>query len=218
MNLRNLRAWLRWLLYLIQARRWLRHNDPDRIAAGAMWHLNRVARGGGHRASCIYALKNRLVQHFYESGFCKDADRQYQRLVCRNCDGSKEDWTGDTCWKCEGTGVYRTYELIRFVFVIGGRRFVWHQPARLVTWHVWYTSQEWGDYGRQPGQGWESLDPRIAELYYIVVHEYLRQRGQLEGLYADIRPRLAQCIKDDWRAWVRGQSWYRRWRAYQRRA
>lgn len=217
MRFRNLRIWLRWIVYLIQARRWLRHGNADRIAADAMWHLNHVARRKCNGARYIYALKNLLVQHLYESGFCVAVDRQRQYARCWNCGGSGEHWTGGMCFKCDGTGIYRTHILYRFVFVVAGRRYVWHQPAALVKFALWFTSSDWGEYKAESGRGGQELEPEIVELYYVTLREYLRQRGRLENLYTDLRPRLGKCIRDDWRAWLRTQKWYHQWCTYRRR-
>lgn len=90
----------------------------------------------------IYSLKNDLVELLYKSGL---SDRVYlhkQMLPpkqCFRCDGSGQNWNGEECERCYGTGNFRDELELVFVvfsFLIGDEntRFTWHQPQELVTW------------------------------------------------------------------------------------
>jgi len=107
--------------------------------------LNIHARNGAerHEKEAIYLLKNHLVRVLYERGYCVAASHAVQE---QECWGTWNYDCGPHCPKCGGTGIYRTYELIRFTFVVNGQRFTWHQPAGLVDWPVEFTKDEWGTY------------------------------------------------------------------------
>lgn len=100
-----------------------------------LFYLNRRIRGrkkGGFETR-VYALKNQLVEHLYRAGHCTSAAIHHQALKCY-CGG--DAW----CEKCDGTGIYREFDLYYFKFDIGGQVYVWHQPADLVTWPVTLTA------------------------------------------------------------------------------
>lgn len=105
-------------------------------AAEAMWRLNRYARRVGSRwhSKPVYDLKNRFVRMLYEYGFCHAVTEVRQIFPCWGF--GEQGCRGAGCLKCGGTGIYRTVILYCFTFVVGGRRFVWHQPRDLVTWPV----------------------------------------------------------------------------------
>lgn len=158
-------AWERWCE---RTRQWTlgafvgRYGSPAAAlpaAAAAMYHLNRWAY---HRhcpeSAVIYSLKTRFVHLLYDLGMCTDVSIKEQHLPCwgdyyeppcvfpdhpKGCHCS--------CPRCGGTGVYRTYQLFRFVFRVGTRHYVWHQPGQFVTWPVELTEPDVGEYkGRGP--------------------------------------------------------------------
>jgi hypothetical protein len=102
----------------------------------AMFHLNRHARGEhGMYARGTYRLKDALIRWLYEAGHCVECRLVYQDLPCWHTFAYLEG-RADVCYKCGNTGVYRTVELVEFVFLLGDRRFVWHQPRDLIDWPV----------------------------------------------------------------------------------
>lgn len=203
--MKNTRLWLLWHPLVVQARRWLRHNDADAIAAYALFHLNRAARHlTGKRY--IYALKNSLLRHFYEHGFCVSVKPQKQYAICWDCSGTGNYYAQGDCWKCGGTGIYRTHHLYRFVFAVSGRRYVWHQPQALVTWPVEITEPDVGKYS--PGPSPAPPDKDLRELYYVTLHEYLRQRGLIDKSTPTIKPRLIEGLRRDLHDYLRQRAWY----------
>ncbi len=126
----------RWLTIQHRRRladRQLRALDPAarrRLVCEAMFHLNHYAlRHKRTRfADSIYLLKNQLVEHLYKAGHCLSVGLHHQQLPCY-CGG--DPW----CEKCDGTGIYREFDLYYFKFDVHGQIFVWHQPAEYVTWN-----------------------------------------------------------------------------------
>ncbi|MCG3208643.1 MAG: hypothetical protein FOGNACKC_02255 [Anaerolineae bacterium] len=211
--MRLVRQWVRLQRQRFEARRWIKANGP-RVAAEAMFHLNRQAR---QRVTCtqlIYELKNKLVQSLYEQGYCVTASIQQQRLPCWSCDGTGEYWTGEECWKCDGTGVYASHQLYLFVFEVSGRRYVWHQPARWVDWPVELTDELPGEYRQSSGMN-GYLAAEVRDLYIVTVYEYLRvqKAGDLPSL-----PSLRTAMRKDWYHSRWRQLWLQwRWRKRARR-
>lgn len=200
-----IKLWLKERQWTRETKAWLRHND-ERIVANAMFHLNHLAPHlYGEKRMVIYQLKNRLVETLYKRGFCKRVTQEKQTFECWDCDGTGEDYDGDSCWKCAGTGTYREHTLYRFVFEIHGRWYVWHQPARYVTWEV----ETRGEVGQFQG-GQHSVDSshyKTAHLYIRLIHAYLRQCGipasELPKGY-----RARDMVRDLWH----DTRLYRRWR------
>lgn len=190
------RCYLHWLRARLEARAWLRANDPDAIAARCMWGLNRHARtGSGQRI--IYPLKSALIRTFFGRGLYKTVTIQKQALECWDCGGTGDDG-GGYCYKCDSSGVYRTIYLYRFVFEISGRRYVWHQPVDLVNWLDLSEYPAWAgkEPGKYDGHAGERLDAPLTWLYAAAVVEYLRMRGV--AVEVDL-PTLRGCLRRDWR-------------------
>jgi hypothetical protein len=198
-----------------QARQWLTHsNSPDRIAAHCLFLLNRLARRTkSARGPAIYSLKNRLLRHFYERGYCVECTRQSQTLHCWHTREYNEGWE-DECYKCEGTGIYRQHHLYRFVFIVAGQRYIWHQPDGLVDWPVTVTSEEVSELGVLPSPP-SGLNKEMADLYQATLYEYLREQGadRLPGLISlrDVYRRERQAFT----MWRRG-AWYDLYRSWRR--
>lgn len=200
-----LRIYARTQLLRRQARAWLRGgDDPAALAARCMFHLNRQVRDGAITGGLVYDLKNHLVRELCRAGYCRAASIQIQTMECWGCGGTGEHWSGQVCYKCDGTGVYRQHRLYRFVFVVAGRHYVWHQPEGLVDWDV-ALSEKAGPY--RPGRVDGSRLPRgINELYAAVVYEYLRSRGA-QGL-PHLGPRLRHALTSAWWELGPGRRWY----------
>ena len=164
-----------------QARRWLRANNDVAIAVTIMFHLNRFARATRHHMakSFIYSLKNCLIHHLCRQGYCMQVMQQLQVLKCNTCDNGIY-WTGEECWHCGGTGIYRTTLLYQFVFDVDGKRYIWHQPAALVWWPVQPVNNEPLDW-QPPKNGWDwTMSWKLLGLYTMTVFEFLRMHGATE--------------------------------------
>ena len=89
----------------------------------------------------IYALKNAFVELLYISGYCTSCHEHILVLPpkkCRDCGGTGDGYDG-YCDRCGGTGNYLSEKRLRFyvfAFQVGGLRYCWHQPDRLVTFPV----------------------------------------------------------------------------------
>src|SRR3990167_4171864 len=113
-----------------------------------MWRLNLFARASGRHpvVDQIYTLKNALIRYLYEGGYCVEATKTFQKRMCYSCDGTGVFWTGDECLKCEGSGVYAVTPLYAFRFMVGGRRYSWHQLEKLVDYPVTLTDHTPQEY------------------------------------------------------------------------
>lgn len=179
--------YLLWRSARIQARQWLAASrDRESLAAYTMFHLNRWAKTAGaysesHR---VYALKTKLIELFYEAGYCSECSRLIQKLDCRPCAGTGISLnTRRRCGKCGGDGVYKTVRLYHFAFVVSGRRYIWHQPESMVRFRVYPHTQEVGDYGdhgRRLTDG--MIDYELALIYMMVVYLYLKELGKAPNL------------------------------------
>jgi hypothetical protein len=114
------------------------------VCAEWMFKLNVFARHAGRHpiVDQIYDLKNVFIRYLYESGYCYEAKLHSQRRLCYSCSGTGVYWTGEECWKCDGTGVFAVTRLYAFRFEVAGRRYAWHQLARLVDYDVALTEGE----------------------------------------------------------------------------
>ncbi len=138
MKLPLFRKYLRWQQAKLEARQWVMH-DGIRAAAEAMFSLNRYLRANprASQKEIIYAHKNAFVEWLFKNGYCTAVAREVQKFGCWNCEGSGTHWTGEECFKCSGSGIHHTVDIYSFRFSISGRRYSWHQPARLVPWLNW---------------------------------------------------------------------------------
>lgn len=179
---RPLGAWWREQKGIRECIAWLKHDNADAIAAKALFHLNRGAKDNIH-SKTIYALKNLVIRHFYERGFCTSVTASKQDLICFRCGGDGIDpeggWIfGDSnheCERCGGSGIYNTVYLYDFTFDIGGQRYQWHQPQALVNWPVATTSDELIEY--KGVRHYEFL-PDIALTHYLsTLYAYLLMNG-----------------------------------------
>ena len=105
-------------------------------ACEACFELNKYAK----HATCsrahqtlIYDLKTRFVAKLWREGFCTgaiQAETPRHQHTCWECDG-------EGCYRCNMTGIFREsggkpFWALRFV--VDGKTFAWHQPARLCPW------------------------------------------------------------------------------------
>ena len=185
-----------------QARAWLRGDDPNRIAAHCMYHLNHAA-WANEKFQPVYKAKNHLVRLFYYFGFCRSVRIHTQTLNCWECGGSGDDGHGaGTCWKCGGTGIYRQHLLYAFRFDVNGRTYTWHQPKDLVTWPVPPDFAPITEYEPRPSHQRFSLGMPlpILELYAVTVNEYLVRQGIDRKDLPAYGPRsLVQALQSTWR-------------------
>lgn len=154
------------------------------VAAQALFRLNHLVKDVWYRddREAIYALKNRLIRHFYARGFCTEVGIHTQTYHCWDCGGTGEvdetDFIGGdfetrvvACYKCGGTGIYRQHTLYHFRFEIDGRPFSWHQPAGLVDWPVDTVAHERRYEVREPASSADRW--RFRLLYLAIIRAYL---------------------------------------------
>lgn len=204
--------WLKFQVCRFQARRWLKAQGP-KVAAWCMFRLNQHARYRyGNAREDIYAMKNVFVRLLYQAGYCTQVTKHIQKYTCWSCNGTGEYWTGDECYKCDGSGIYRQHTLYLFRFSVDGRRFAWHQPGSLVTWDIELSEQQPQPYAEKE-QVVVQLQLELLMLYMATVYEYLRGQG-VTVIYDLPRrtrelpswPGLWEALKSDLRAKV---SYYR---------
>lgn len=108
-------------------------------ASTALFELNRYAKhdqcSQSHKDT-IYALKDRWIAMLYQQDFCIEAIKINTPLkigVCFRCDGDGFDDFGEHCWKCGGSGNYRSggREFWALRFLVDNQQFAWHQPGTL---------------------------------------------------------------------------------------
>lgn len=206
-----------------EAQQWIKAGG-ERVVANALFHLNRHARKTWYYRDGIYGLKSLLIEHWYTSGQCVAAYQQRQNLICWDCGGTGEDgWHDyDVCEKCNGTGVYRSHILYKFVFRFGGKFYNWHQPASIVDYPVRVANDyEAPDeyHGESPGH---ELSAETLAIYVTVLGEYLSMQGViprcdfehvpktlLGAVYQDIEHWFSN-TKAGWAIW-RGKQRVKRW-------
>lgn len=115
-------------------------------AAAYMFSLNRYCKHSSCSANNreeIYGLKNRFIKLLYQEGYCEAVHLHEMVLPekrCLACAGSGwHEWDQDTCYRCEGTGIYlpeKVLEFFCFEIEVGGERYTWHQPKGLVGFEV----------------------------------------------------------------------------------
>lgn len=167
-----------------RAQRWLQDSD-ERLVASSLFYLNRMAKEFTNRYERdeLYTLKNRVVKALFAAGFCTDVGIHTKQLECFNCEGTGEDVWADReegaspepCWKCGGTGIYRTLVYYIFHFDIHGQHFAFHQPDWAVTWPVETVAHQRNFDDREPSPvnlRWERLP-----LYMAIVKAYLANQG-----------------------------------------
>lgn len=115
-------------------------------AAEYMFRLNVTARSMRRHPIVdeIYELKNELIKYLYQHGYCVEVKLHTQKRICHSCGGDGIYWTGQECWKCDGTGVFAVTHLYAFRFDIAGRRYAWHQLRKLVDYPITLTEAEPG--------------------------------------------------------------------------
>lgn len=194
-----------------QARQWLNHNNPDQIAAFCLFKLNQKAKNANYeRKQFLYTCKNHLLRLFYERGYCVEVTKQFQGLRCWHT-WEFNNGDDDYCYKCDNTGWYRKHHLYRFVFSIGGTRYIWHQPESLVTWPVVLTDETVGDYQEYHAQS-EPFQVKVGNIYRATLYQYLLRQGVTnlpsiikfnDALKADYRLYLSPSRK-----WWQLKNWY----------
>lgn len=115
--------------------------DALRPAADAMFNFNRFTKWNDCsflRRRELYKLKEDLIARLYQFGYCHslrlhtiDSEEEY----CRACEGSKQDWRGESCSTCEGKGVIvkrGQKEYLAFCFRIEDKYYNWHVPKGAV--------------------------------------------------------------------------------------
>ena len=124
----GLRIWLKAL------------KSPQSLQDSAEWmyRLNVFARSIGRHpiVDQIYELKNEFIRYLYQHGYCTEVKLHLQKRICHACDGTGEHWSGEDCWKCNGTRVYAVTRLLAFRFEIHGTRYAWHQLEKLIDYPV----------------------------------------------------------------------------------
>jgi len=175
-------------------------------------------------------MKSILLRWLYENGYCVSATINLQKLKCRHCDNGVSHWwdeddgyddaydrEGHSCGWCEGTGVYKTIKLIRFVFDVEGHRFVWHQPDSLVCYPVALTSDVVRDYADRPRDGTrDNLTNDHLHVLSLTVRLFLHSLGLWKRPKLRTVGAIAGAVRDDVMAVVR-DYYYRvklwsRWR------
>lgn len=170
-----------------EARAYVNAND-DRVALDILWTLNHLARANfGDLQYTIYACKHAAIRNLYERGLCVSLTKQTQTQTCWRCDGTgiepyeTYDVEGGWCLKCGGSGIWAQHALYQFVFEVCGKRYVWHQPEKLVTWPVMVTDETIAEYVPLP------IDPlhvylreypaHLIPIHIAILHAYLRKHG-----------------------------------------
>lgn len=169
------RIWLREQMVLRKARLLLQRRGLP-LVCYAMFRLNRHAQTlyrENPAKDRIYALKNHLVRHLYESGYCVSAKLHVQNFPCwgydrEGCDG---------CERCNYTGIYRSIRLYSFRFQVGDRSFSWHQPQGLVTWNVALTDDAATAYETKFNKNIVSVRGDRLRLLVALVYVYLESVG-----------------------------------------
>lgn len=189
---------------LSHARNALRRVGPRGVAQ-ALFRLNHAAKGSTtkEQRDAIYALKGLIIEDFHGRGYCVRVFTDYERdaLLCTPCQGRG-------CSACNGAGIIRR-EFMCFVFQVQGQVYVWHHPARYVTFLHERPEQAAEDTGEgEPGPRGDSASD------YALVYAYLRSRGierdALPALdvFQPVRERLRETSETPRRARVRGR-WFR---------
>jgi hypothetical protein len=106
-----------------------------RVAAAALFPLNRLAKHPGAPSVEIYSLKNRLLELLWDRGYCYSADMA-------QAPGRDQFESGDGCIGGEnGCGDHpgriaripgSRYWSLRFR--VGGHDYSWHQPVDVARW------------------------------------------------------------------------------------
>jgi hypothetical protein len=138
--------------------------------------------------------------------------QQRQGLVCWHTRDYNEGWE-DYCEKCDNTGWYRLHNLYRFVFEIGGRRYVWHQPESLVTWPVTVTDPDVGEYKEYISEP-TGFTTTLGNLYRATLYQYLLGQGISRNELPPVST-LKSALRDEWYwniSWPISRWWYElRW-------
>lgn len=180
--LRNdLSQYFRQQRYRRQARRWLQANDGVALAAELMFKLNHYAyHTRRHDVKYyIYRLKNCFIKWLYENGYCTSVRQQHQILKCNSCYKGVY-WTGEECYHCDGTGIYRETILYQFFFEVSGKTYIWHQPSKLVWWAIMPENEMPGEWTPPRERGEWFLNILLVELYTMTIFEFLRQQKATE--------------------------------------
>jgi hypothetical protein len=208
-----------------QAREWLRHNDPALVACQAMFRLNRYAmllRRKSAERDRLYEMKNQMVRLLFDQGRCAACSTDIQELSCRHCqagishwwdspwgddwDEAEHDPHGHSCEWCNGTGVYKTITLYRFVFDVDGRRFVWHQPSALVSWPVNVDASQSREYADRPRDlARDDLTDDHRRVLSLAVHLFLSEYGRWKWPAEHTLLHVARAAWDDVAAVARDQ-------------
>jgi hypothetical protein len=188
-------AWI-WL--------WLQR-DKDRAIAEVLFHSNHYAMQHKQSlyASQVYSLKNKIIEMFYQLGYCQDVTIHRQSFECWSCGGTGQysDW--QECYKCDGTGVYRSVLLYRFRFVIGQTQFIWHQPKPLVNFDVVLSNEDVGKFDDRPkSEQVTGFDVRVAvaRMEQYVPFKILFRKNFAQAIQCDlwdIRHEF-EIVKADW--------------------
>lgn len=86
----------------------------------------------------VYQFKSQFLQIMYAKGYLRSVEPVQQILKCHRCtNGIHTSYyyeSGDikdqeSCWHCNGDGIYKRVLLLAFHVKVAGKEFVWHQPA-----------------------------------------------------------------------------------------
>ena len=211
-----------------------RHIPPPfneaNMAATAMSVINSLAKGTLSEVSDeIYWAKRKLTKYLYLH-YPTDVQLLKQTLVCKSCAGTGEyrryDWDeewAEECYRCNGTGIYRTVEIVAFTFWIDGVDFRWHMPRTLCDFDV-YIPAEVGEYKDVKQANFSVPDGDNYRTYlraYLLVQEFLWRVGYvdshitlLRALRVDLSrirhnlPRVLRYRFDEFKDWLIGDADY----------
>ncbi|GAB7110547.1 hypothetical protein JCM4814A_88640 [Streptomyces phaeofaciens JCM 4814] len=66
------------------------------------------------------------------------------------------------------------------------------------------------DWGVAPAGAWSVTPPILFNTRKLPARNYLfAQRGRLPATRAELRRRIPEPVRDDWRRWIRGDAWAR---------
>ena len=101
----------------------------------------------------FYRLKNELIRYLYQHGHAVEVLEHIQERECWTCGGNG-------CPRCNDTGIYAKTKLYAFTFKVGGRRYKWHQVARLVNYPVTVTDPVPAMYNEPVSRGDVEMNER----------------------------------------------------------
>ena len=100
-----------------------------------MFVLNNCIRSGYNpRKEETYAVKELLIKYLYQHGYAIEVLKHIQTNECSTCDGAG-------CWRCNDTGIYSSWTLYAFTFLVGNRKYKFHSPEDRINYPVELTKE-----------------------------------------------------------------------------